>query len=601
MGLSSLLFLVSCGGAPAPTPTSAPDVDWRPWERATFEEAQRTGKHLLVSVQASWCHWCHVMNDETYTDPEVRRLLHEGYIAIKVDSDARPDLADRYQDYGWPATILLSPNAEEILPMRGYRAPNVFSGFLRDVREGQVPDVPEEEPPASDLDEIRSVARVTLDDLYDEAQGGWGLRQKYPYGAPVEHAFFRSLVLGEEDWMARALHTAEGYTHLIDPEDGGVYQYSLRGDWDHPHFERIAGVQADTIGTLARAIRLGGANHRESLMAILGYLSTTFRSPAGGFYTSQNADLSHEVNGTVYFALPQAERVALGVPRVDTAVYADLNGRLIEALVEVERSLPGEGAIGLAIAAAEEIERTHREGALFRHAPGAPLFHLTDQAWMLRAELALYSATGERRWLDYALRTAEGAEELRESTEAAYSAHSEDPDAIGSLARRRQPLNLNGVMARALIRLDRLHGWEARDGEANRSEEDSAEESGRESEERIFWNRALTILRALAIPSRVRGRGRKGAEYLLALEEAQAPYVLVSIVGPDAPETRALRDAALQAPSSNLLVETHLPGNSRYPFPGRSAAFLCNHDSCSLPVFEPSALPDALARFLRAD
>ncbi|HMI92123.1 MAG TPA: DUF255 domain-containing protein, partial [Polyangiales bacterium] len=88
---------------------------FEPWTRASFERAEREGKYLLVSVQTSWCHWCHVMNDVTFRDPEVVAVLERHFVVVKVDADARPDLAERYARWGWPATGLLTPDASPLL------------------------------------------------------------------------------------------------------------------------------------------------------------------------------------------------------------------------------------------------------------------------------------------------------------------------------------------------------------------------------------------------------------------------------------------------------------------------------------------------------
>ena len=88
--------------------------EWAPWSAETFARAKRERRFVLVDGAAAWCHWCHVMDATTYADPEVGKILRERFVAIRVDVDARPDIEERYGDWGWPATILLSPDGEEI-------------------------------------------------------------------------------------------------------------------------------------------------------------------------------------------------------------------------------------------------------------------------------------------------------------------------------------------------------------------------------------------------------------------------------------------------------------------------------------------------------
>ncbi|MGH8677774.1 MAG: DUF255 domain-containing protein, partial [Burkholderiales bacterium] len=89
--------------------------NWQPWSDAVFERAKRENRFVLLDLEAVWCHWCHVMERETYHDPAVMGLLDQHYIAVKVDQDARPDLSRRYENYGWPATIVFGPDGREIV------------------------------------------------------------------------------------------------------------------------------------------------------------------------------------------------------------------------------------------------------------------------------------------------------------------------------------------------------------------------------------------------------------------------------------------------------------------------------------------------------
>lgn len=573
--------LSSCSrGEAAPTTPSAedaPPVAWRGWEAEAFEQAQSEQKYLLVSVQAAWCHWCHVMNDETFGNARIRQLLADRYVAIKVDSDDRPDLAERFQDYAWPATVLLTPDAQMVIGVRGYRSPEDFAPMLEQVASGQMPvdTAAEDDGPPPELDALRIAARERMDQLFDEDAAGWGQRQKYPYFAPVEHSYFRALVLGEDDWRDRALRTLEGTADLIDPVFGGVYQYSLRGGWTHPHYEKIAAVQADALAGFATAA-LYDPDPRwlERAERVRAYIAEFMTDPDGGFYTSQDADLSHDVTGTQYYAMQDAERRALGFPRVDPHLYTDLNGRMIEALVRLHRADPSKGALQMAMRAADRMEPRREEDGGFRHDDAQePLRFLRDQAWMLRAELALHEATGQPRFEEAAVRTATFVMEQLGSPEGGFFAHTEDPAAVGVFAERRVPVVENGVLARGLLHLARI----------------KADESYRAAAE--------SAVQSVSVRE-VRRSGRRAGDLLIALEQMVAPYVLVSVVGPDDEPTQALHNAAFRMPVINRLVELGRPGESRYPFPGEPAAFMCNQDSCSRPMFEPEAVAEAARGFL---
>lgn len=583
-----LLQLFSCASVQSASRQGpAPEFEWREWNAETFAEASREGKFLLVSVQASWCHWCHVMNDETFGNEDVRRLVADHYIAIKVDSDARPDLAERFRDYAWPATVILTPDAQVVRALRGHQAATPFATLLAQAQRGEITASDDwqqnheaTEPP--ELAALRELAISSLDSLYDEEATGWGQRQKYPYFGPIEHAFFRSSLRGESVWKERALATLEGTAQLIDPVFGGVYQYSLRRRWDAPHFEKIAAVQADALAGFALArVRTDDARWDAPMNDVVRYLQEFFTSPAGTFYTSQDADLSHEVTGTDYYAMNDAERRGLGIPRIDDSAYVDLNGMLIQALVLAHRA-GVDGALVMAETAAESLQVLRREDGGYDHggvaghdAPQSDLRYLRDQAVMLRAELSLLEVTGRQEWKQRAEQSANFVLEQLVAPRGFY-AHTEDPAAVGAFAERRVPLRENGVLARGLLELFR------------RSAEEGYEQG------------AVSALNA-GNADGVRHEGRRIGDYLMALEEHHAPYVLVSVVGPDDGPTQALHRAGVALNLPNRLVEVGRPGASRYPFPGQPSAYLCNAYACSRPVSDPARLAEAAAEFLAAD
>lgn len=584
-----VLPIFGCGGASlsAARSEAAPEFEWREWSAETFAEAARDGKFLLVSVQASWCHWCHVMNDETFGNEDVRRLVAEHFIVIKVDSDARPDLAERFRDYAWPATVILTPEAQVVRALRGYRPPGPFATLLDQARRGEISasdDWQQSEAPgeAPELAALRQTAIDSLDSLYDEEAAGWGQRQKYPYFGPVEHAFFRSSLRGEGEWKERALATLEGTAQLIDPVFGGVYQYSLRRRWDAPHFEKIAAVQADALSGFALAqIQTGDSRWEAPMNDVIRYLAEFFSSPEGTFYTSQDADLSHAVTGTEYYAMSDTERRALGIPRIDSNVYVDLNAMLIQSLVLAHRA-GVDGALVMAETAAEALQGWRREDGGYDHGgaaedapPAQGLRYLRDQAWMMRAELALFEVTGTLAWKERAEHTARFLLDHLQAARGFY-AHTEDPAAVGAFAERRIPLRENGVASRALLELFR------------RTAEPRYERGARS---------ALDI----GDIASVRQEGRRIGDYLMALEEHQAPYVLVSVVGPDDAPTNGLHVAGVALSIPNRLVELGRPGTSRYPFPGEPSAYLCNASACSRPVSDATRLGAAAREFLAAD
>ena len=104
---AALALLAGCATQPA----GIASVAWQDWNAATFARAKAENRLILVDVVAEWCHWCHVMDKTTYVNADVAAAIAADYVAVRVDSDARPDVAERYRDWGWPATAVMTPDA----------------------------------------------------------------------------------------------------------------------------------------------------------------------------------------------------------------------------------------------------------------------------------------------------------------------------------------------------------------------------------------------------------------------------------------------------------------------------------------------------------
>jgi hypothetical protein len=122
--------------APTSSPTS---IAWQSWSGDLFARAKHEHKFVLLDLEAVWCHWCHVEDDITYRDPQVIALINSKYIAVKVDQDSRPDISNRYEDYGWPATIVFNADAGEIVKRRGYLPPKEMASMLQAIIDDPTP------------------------------------------------------------------------------------------------------------------------------------------------------------------------------------------------------------------------------------------------------------------------------------------------------------------------------------------------------------------------------------------------------------------------------------------------------------------------------
>ncbi|MDY7227755.1 DUF255 domain-containing protein [Hyalangium rubrum] len=453
----------------------APSFTWEEWGPEAFARAKREGRYLLIDGAAEWCHWCHVMDETTYRDPEVGRLLRERFVAIRVDVDARPDLFERWVDYGWPATILLNPDAEEVGKYRGYLAPERFLALLRSVealsRERQAAarslSVEVAATPAM-LPWVASSVLQRMDDMYDAREGNWGAYRKAPVGENLEFEVRRA-ARGDRSARERVVFTLERQRPIHDPVWGGVYQYSAANHWNEQHYEKLMVQQAANLEAYARAWALTKeASVLAQARGIARYMETFLGAPDGTFYTNQDADVgAHDssipfVDGHVYYAKEDAGRRALGIPWVDTHVYSRENGRAIAALLTLHEAT-GEGEpLTRARTAADVLLSSHvREGGtVWREAShrSGPRY-LGDAAALGRALALLALRTGEARYREAAVRVGERLmKDFAAPDSGALFETTLDPDAVGVFARRERPFVHNVAAARFLASLHALTG-----------------------------------------------------------------------------------------------------------------------------------------------
>ena len=605
--MAVLVLAMACASLARAASAPVNAVAWQSWSPETFARAKAENKLVLLDAAAEWCHWCHVMERTTYADPEVARLIATRFIAVRVDVDSRPEVAERYGDWGWPATIVFSSSMDEIKKMRGYIETKRFLEILNDAvaehdrTNGKGPFRAEDPPPkpaVGDLtparvDELRRRWEKELSTYFDAKGGGWGYRQKSSTWMNVEHALVRHAATKTDFWQWRATMTLDLLTRIMDPVWGGVYQYSTDGDWEHPHFEKLMTYQAGTLESYAlTALATGDRKYEEVGEKLFGYMTQFLRDDAGAFLVSQDADLQHPtaggapVDGHHYYALPDAERRKLGQPRIDRAVYARENGLAIASICLLYAASQEKKHLDAASSAAGAVWGTHRARGGVSHAAGDAkgLLHLADNAAFGRGLLALYEATGQEAWFAAAREVADAMQrELWDDAEGCWFAHSADPAAVGVLKQRRHPEEDNVDAGRFFLRLS-IH-------------EDS-------KDRRAFADRTLRWLSAGERPGSL---GRFLGAYLTFLEEATADPVHIAVVGAIAdPHTAQLVREAWRYPYPHRVIERRDPAAAGLhaiaagaDTRGPPAAYVCSATGCSLPITDPSAFAEKVARFLK--
>ena len=576
-------------------PAANPMLTWRPWSDEVFADAKAQKKFVLLDLEAIWCHWCHVMDEITYHDPNVIRLLESKYILVKVDQDSRPDLSNRYEDYGWPATIVFDADGKEIVKRQGYIPPRPMASMLQAIMDDPTPGPsvqPEQQivfagSPSLSAD-LRARLKAAYIAQYDNKLGGWGFVQKYLDWQSVEYGL-EAASTGDSQAAAMAKQTLTEEMKLLDPAWGGVYQYSVGGDWNEPHFEKIMSRQSEDMRLYAEAYILWRQpEFLQSAKSIYGYLETFLTSPTGAFYTSQNADLIDGKESAGYFKLGDRARRQRGIPHIDKHIYARENGWAINATATLYGVTGDRKYLESAERALQWIEanRSLPQGGYQHGEHDASGPYLGDTLAMTRAHLTLYSVTGER---DY-LRKAEAGMHFIATNFA-------EQDGVGFLTVKTDPRRAASGIAETKLRA-------SRERDENATLARLANLLWRYTGDESYRKIADQAMRYLATPQIA--QDFPAAAVLLADLEYGLPPLHVTIVGhKDDKTAQSLFAAAAGVHPLYKRIEWWDTREGRlrnpdvqYPETARPAAFLCTAQTCSSPIYAPNEIQARVDRLL---
>ena len=532
----------------SPRPNRASEITWQAWSHEAFDAARQTRRPILLSISAVWCHWCHVMDETTYSHPSVIELINRDFVPIRVDNDVRPDINQRYNMGGWPTTAFLTASgdiltggtyippdqmATTLLQISDYYRANQteIASRVLDARKRAASGVARSagELEGRLVDEILESVKAA----YDPEYGGFGNAPKFPQTDAILLLLEQSAMRSDENLRQMAVHTLEkmvgGGTY--DHVEGGFFRYSTTQDWSVPHFEKML---EDHAG-LVLALSLAGMT--EALDKTVGYLDRVLRDPKTGLYAgSQDAD-EH------FYSMDAEERANTPAPYVDRRVYTAWNAALAIAYLDA----------GLAVDKLLDslFKRAYRKGEGMTHAEGVG-GQLADQVWSLWAALRAYQHGLGEKWMEVALDLATHIEERYGDPELGGYLDHAGGDELGRLGERIKPLAENSVAAMALIELDILTGDPA-------------------SRYRERARRALESVAALP-----RQYGLMAAVFARALDRMGHAIKVTT-------ENAELAHAALAAHPYATVDPT-----------GDKRAVVCAGTICLAPVSTPDALKDAI-------
>lgn len=318
-------------------------VAWQEWGPEALALAQRLDRPILLDIGAVWCHWCHVIDRESYENVEIATIINENFVPVKVDRDERPDVDRRYQAViaaltgggGWPLTGFLTPEGrvyfggtyfppEDAMGRPGMKRllPELAKAYRDDpgrVREqadriaSQIASHEEEMPRSGTVGEglLEGLAEG-LYDRFDPEHGGFGKGEgpKFPSTGAIEFALWRVVEQNDERMRAVVRLTLGAMTRggVHDHVGGGFHRYSVDRYWHVPHFEKMAYDNSELLKNYAHAARWSGdARFREVAEGIIRFVQEVLSDPEnGGFYAFQDADVSLDDDGS-YFTWTKKE------------------------------------------------------------------------------------------------------------------------------------------------------------------------------------------------------------------------------------------------------------------------------------------------------
>ena len=329
-------------------------VDWHEWGEEAFAHARAEGKPILLDIGAVWCHWCHVIDRESYENPEIAALINQFYVPVKVDRDERPDVDSRYQSAisaisgqgGWPLTAFLTPDGKPFFggtyfPPEDAMGRPGFKRILLGIAEAFKTRRAEVDSSAKALEEAVAKAEVfhtargefdpgVVDSvvesalhLFDEAHGGFGSAPKFPHASAVDLLLERY----QSSRDPRLLHVVE--RSLTGMAEGGVYdqlaggfhRYSVDERWCVPHFEKMTYDNSELLKNFLHGFQVTRQPlFRETAEGTIEWVGDVLSDrERGGFYGSQDADQTLDDDGD-YFTWTLAEVRAVLTPEESRAI-----------------------------------------------------------------------------------------------------------------------------------------------------------------------------------------------------------------------------------------------------------------------------------------
>lgn len=407
----------------SPRDNKAKNINWNEWSEKAFNTAKKQDKLILLSISATWCHWCHVMDETTFSHEPVINFINQNFIPVRVDTDMRPDINRRYNMGGWPTVAIL--NYDGVLLSGGtYIPPEKFLTFLEEIhsyyknnRDEIEVKIRENKNKAKPIFTLKTISKGLVCDAikyvyenivktYDKLYGGFGIEPKFPMSEALEFLLFYYSKTGDDNASLMLSKTLTNMLEggIFDQTDGGFFRYSTTRDWSIPHYEKMLEDNSVLLKILLEAYNvIKNDKFKDGASRIISYMkSELYDNKNSVFYGSQDAEVD-------FYRLPPDKRRKTKKPPVDKTLYTDKNALAAMGFLYSGLVLDDNSYLQMIISLINFFNKIFDDDYGFYHYYAQKpelLGILNDNINMLNALLDLYEITVDENYLDKASKIA---------------------------------------------------------------------------------------------------------------------------------------------------------------------------------------------------
>ncbi len=570
-------------------------IEWLEWGQTAFDRARSSGKPILLDITGSWCHWCHVMDETSYSDSAVISTVNKNFIPVRVDTDRRPDVNRRYNLGGWPTTAFLDGDGR-IITGGTYIPPQQLREVLRSVLDFysankdrirsklQTPHIPAlRDEPLSD--KIPRDIATTIAVNFDIDYGGFGFEPKFPHTEALDYALVRYRYYNEKEMLTLVAKTLDrmGSGGIYDQVEQGFFRYSTTRDWSVPHFEKMAEDNAKLLTVYLHAFQLTGkASYKEKAEGIVRYVQTTLSDVENGaFFGSQDADED-------YYKLDLVGRRGQTPPSVDRTVYTNYNALLISSFLLASTVLGRQDVGRFALKTLDHILDLGKQSGLPFHywrKESGPVLKglLADYAALLNSLLDAYEYSAKAAYLQEATRIADDCiKTLNDEAAGGFYDIPPSNSHLGELKNRDKPIDENSSVSIGLLRLSWL------------------------TQQTRYSSVAAKTL--MVFNQDYEKYGLSGAIYALALDlHINGPIGITIIANRKSKEFVAYKSKGLSLYSARKYMlymdpvrDSEQVANLGYDVKSAPVAYVCVGKTCGPPIHDPLQIENSVSSLVEA-